>query len=42
MLPKIQAASYFVKNNPDRKAIITSISNLPNISENVGTLITDK
>lgn len=42
MLPKIQAAILFVKNHPDRKAIITSISNLPNISENVGTLITDK
>lgn len=42
MLPKIQAAILFVKNHPDRKAIITSISNLPNISENVGTIITDK
>ena len=42
MLPKIQAAILFVKNHPDRKAIITSISNLPNISENVGTLITDR
>lgn len=42
MLPKIQAAILFVKNHPDRKAIITSISNLPSISENVGTLITDK
>ena len=42
MLPKIQAAILFVKNHPDRKAIITSISNLPNISENVVTLITDK
>lgn len=42
MLPKIQAAILFVKNHPDRKAIITSISNLPNISENVGTIITYK
>lgn len=42
MLPKIQAAILFVMNHPDRKAIITSISNLPNISQNAGTLITDK
>lgn len=42
MLPKIQAAILFVMDHPDRKAIITSISNLPNISQNAGTLITDK
>lgn len=41
MLPKIQAAIDFVKGHADKKAIITSISNLPNIASAQGTLITD-
>lgn len=39
MLPKVQAAIKFVKGHEDRKAIITSIENLPHIFEDEGTII---
>ncbi|GCF95269.1 carbamate kinase 2 [Enterococcus florum] len=39
MLPKIEAAIAFVKNNPRRKAIITSIENLKRIKEGAGTTV---
>ncbi|MGK0552419.1 carbamate kinase [Enterococcus faecalis] len=39
MLPKIEAALAFVKGEPKRQAIITSIENLAKIEENVGTMI---
>ncbi|BAK93868.1 carbamate kinase [Tetragenococcus halophilus NBRC 12172] len=41
MLPKVQAALKFVKGHNDRKAIITSIENLPHIFEDKGTIIVD-
>lgn len=39
MLPKIEAAIRFVKDHDEREAIITSIENLPRITEGVGTII---
>lgn len=41
MLPKVQAALKFVKGHNDRKAVITSIENLPHIFEDKGTIIVD-
>lgn len=40
MLPKVEAAIKFIEANPRKKAIITSLENLPNImGENPGTVI---
>lgn len=39
MLPKVQAAIKFVEQNKNHKAIITSIENLKNIEDGVGTTI---
>jgi carbamate kinase len=40
MLPKVEAAIKFIEANPSKKAIITSLDNLPNIlSDNPGTVI---
>lgn len=40
MLPKVEAAMAFVKESPDSKAVITSLSNLENlINESAGTTI---
>ena len=40
MLPKVEAAISYVKNNPDSKAVITSLENLSNFGEGiVGTEI---
>lgn len=40
MLPKVEAAMEFVKESPDSKAVITSLSNLENlINESAGTTI---
>ncbi|WP_321387126.1 carbamate kinase [uncultured Enterococcus sp.] len=42
MLPKIEAAIAFVKGHADRKAVITSIENLKNISNGAGTTVIGK
>ncbi len=40
MLPKVEAAIKFIEANPSKKAIITSLDNLPNIlGDNPGTVI---
>lgn len=39
MLPKIQAAIAFVNSKPNSKAIITSLDNLENLEDEVGTVI---
>lgn len=40
MLPKVEAAMKFIEGNPSKKAIITSLENLPNImGDNPGTVI---
>lgn len=42
MLPKVQAAIQFVRDNPQRKAVITSLENIQNYIENgAGTIITN-
>ncbi|MBP1047045.1 carbamate kinase [Enterococcus sp. BWM-S5] len=42
MLPKIEAAVSFVENHANRKAVITSIENLKNISDGAGTTVIGK
>lgn len=40
MLPKVDAAIAFVEKNPSKKAVITSLENLPNVfGDNAGTVI---
>lgn len=42
MLPKVQAAIQFVRDNPSRKAVITSLENIQNYIDNgAGTIITN-
>ncbi|ALS00414.1 carbamate kinase [Enterococcus silesiacus] len=42
MLPKVQAAISFIKENPKGKAVITSLENIKNLlSKETGTIITD-
>lgn len=42
MLPKIEAAVGFVQGHTERKAVITSIENLKNISDGAGTTVIGK